>query len=132
MPYLALDTTRELATDDRRACTAALTDLYAHEMATARSHVAVAVREHPSGAMALGRAEHGPIAVLDADVRRGRSLEHRRAFALEVVDWLDEEWDVPRPNAKVVFTEHNGDQMMGADRVGGEWSPEDEGKHEVE
>lgn len=126
MPYLALDTTCELTTDDRRACTAAITDLYADEMATTRSHVAVAIREHPSAAMALGRAVEGPIAVLDADVRRGRSLEHRREFALGVVDWLDEEWDVPRPNVKVAFTEHEGDQLMGADRVGEEWSADED------
>lgn len=130
MPYLALDTTCELATDDRRACTAALTDLYTDEMATTAGHVAVAVREYPPAAMSLGRAVEGPIAILDADVRRGRSLEHRRAFALGVVDWLDAEWDVPRPNAKVVFTEHDGEQMMGADRVGGEWSPDGEETHE--
>ena len=125
MPYLALDTTCELTSDDRRACTAALADLYADEMATTRSHVAVTIREQPPAAMSLGRAVEGPIAVLDADVRRGRSLEHRRAFALGVVDWLDEEWDVPRSNLKVVFTEHDGDQMMGADRVGSEWSPDE-------
>lgn len=75
--------------------------------------------------MSLGRAVDGPIAVLDADVRRGRPFDRRRAFALAVVDWLCESWGVPRPNAKVAFTEHDGDQLMGADRVGGEWSPDE-------
>jgi hypothetical protein len=126
MPYLALDTTCDLTTEERRVCTTAITDRYTDEMATTAGHVAVTVREHPPAAMSLGRAEDGPIAVLDADVRRGRSLQQRRAFALGIIDWLDEEWDVPRPNAKVAFTEHVGDQLTGADRVGGEWSPEEE------
>jgi hypothetical protein len=127
MPYLTLDTTCELTPDQRRACTAALTERYAAEMATGTDHVAVAVREHPPEAMSLGRAVDGPIAVLDADVRRGRSFERRRSFALAAIDWLAEEWSVPRPNLKVAFTEHDGDRLMGADRVGGEWSPDESG-----
>lgn len=125
MPYLALDTTYDASPADRRACTDALTDIYTDEMATTAGHVAVAIREHPADAMSLGRAVDGPIAVLDADIRRGRSFERRRTFALAVIDWLDEQWAVPRPNLKVAFTEHDGNQLMGADRVGGEWSPEE-------
>lgn len=124
MPYLALDTTYDPTDADRRACTAMLTDRYVEEMATTAGHVAVAVRQHPPAAMALGRAiEDQPIAVLSADVRRGRSFDRRRSFALAVIDWLETEWGLPRPNAKVVFTEHPGNDLMGADRVGGEWSP---------
>ncbi|QCJ48169.1 tautomerase [Haloprofundus sp. MHR1] len=126
MPSLALDTTYEPADDERRACTESLTELYAEKMSTTAGHVAVVVREHPPTAMSLGRAVDGPIAVLNADIRRGRSFERRRAFALAVVDWLEAAWGVPRPNAKVVFTEHEGHDLMGADRVGGEWSPEEE------
>ncbi|MFC6825176.1 tautomerase family protein [Halopelagius fulvigenes] len=125
MPYLALDTTADLTAEERREATETLTDIYTEEMATTAGHVAVAVREHPSTAMSIGRAVEGPIAVLDADVRRGRSFERRRAFAVAVVDWLCESWAVPRPNLKVAFTEHDGDQLMGADRVGGEWSPDE-------
>ena len=125
MPYLALDTTYAPTDDERLACTAAITDRYVEEMATTAGHVAVVVRDHSPAAMALGRAVDGPIAVLDADVRRGRSLDRRRSFALSVVDWLETNWDVPRPNVKITFTEHEGDQLMGADRVGGEWSPDE-------
>lgn len=126
MPYLALDTTATPDDAARRAFTDAVTARYTEEMATTAGHVAVAVREHPPAAMALGRAVDGPIAVLNADVRRGRSAERRRAFALAVIDWLHGEWELPRPNLKVVFTEHDGDELMGADRVGGAWSPPDE------
>ena len=125
MPYLAVDTTYDPDPADRRACTAALTDRYTAEMATTAGHVAVAVREHPPDAIARGRAVDGPITVQDADVRRGRPFERRRAFALAAIDWFEDAWAVPRPNLKVVFTEHAGDQLMGAERVGGEWSPDE-------
>lgn len=123
MPYLALDTTYDPTDEERRAFTGGVTDQYTEEMATSAGHVAVTIRDHPSAAMSIGRAVDGPIAVLDADIRRGRSFDRRRSFALAVIDWLDEEWDILRPNLKVAFTEHEGDQLMGADRVGGEWSP---------
>lgn len=125
MPYLTVDTTHDLTPSNRRACTAALTDHYTEEMATTAGHVAVTVREHPPDAMSLGRAVDGPLVVVDADVRQGRPFERRRAFALAVIDWFEEAWGVPRPNQKVVFTEHAGDELMGADRVGGEWSPDE-------
>lgn len=125
MPYLALDTTADPSDDERCACTQALTDLYVEEMTTSPGHVAVTIREHPPTAMSLGRAEDGPIAVLNADVRRGRSFERRRSFGLAVIDWLDEEWDLSRPNLKVAFTQHDGEELMGAERVGGKWSPDE-------
>ena len=125
MPYLALDTTADLTPAERRDCTNAFTELYTDIMETASDHVAVAVRDHPTEAMALGRAVDGPIAVLSADIRRGRPFDQRRRFVLAVVDWLHEVWEIPRPNLKVVVTEHDGNDLMGADRVGGEWSPEE-------
>jgi len=125
MPYLAVDTTAELTAGERRNCTTALTDQYTDIMETESGHVAVAVREHSPEAMTLGRAVDGPIAVLSADIRRGRPFEQRRRFGLAVVDWLADHWEIPRPNLKVVFTEHDGNDLMGADRVGGEWSPDE-------
>ena len=125
MPALALDTTYDPTDSERRAFTAALTDCYTEEMSTASGHVAVTIREHPHTAMSLGRAVDGPIAILDADIRRGRSFERRRSFALSAIGWLTAEWDIPRANLKVIFTEPEGKQLLGADRVGGEWSPEE-------
>jgi len=124
MPYLSLDTTDTPTENQQRDCTSALTDQYTEIMETDPDHVAVAIRTHPSEAMTLGRAVDGPIAVLSADIRRGRPFEQRRAFGLAVIDWLSAEWEISRPNLKIVFTEHSGDQLMGADRVGSEWSPQ--------
>lgn len=126
MPHLQLDTTYDATDEERRTATAALTELYTEEMRTTDGHVAVTVREHPPSAMSLGRAVEGPIAFLNADVRRGRSFERKRAFALGVVEFLAEEWGLPRENAKVVYTEHAGEEMMGADRVGSDWTDPDD------
>lgn len=61
---------------------------------------------------------------LDAEIRRGRSFERKRSFALETMAEVAERFDVPEENVKVVFTQHEGEAMMGVDRVGGEWLEE--------
>ena len=105
MPYLALDTTTDLTAADRRDSTNAFTELYTDIVETESDHVA--------------------IAVLSADIRRGRPFDQCRRFGLAVADWLHEGWGIPRPNLKTVFTEHDGSDLMGADRVGSEWSPDE-------
>lgn len=126
MPHLQFDYGGPEPTDGTiREFADAVTDLYADAMETTTGHVAVTVRTHDPVAVTIGRATPGPTLVLDADVRRGRSFEHKRSFALSVIDLAGEHLDVPEPNAKVVFTEHDGPDMMGANRVGGDWSGEE-------
>ncbi len=123
MPLLSLDTTYDPTPAERRDCTGTLTDAYTEEMQTTAGHVAVVARSHPPDAMAIGRAVDGPLAFLDADIREGRPFELKRSFARRAMEYLVDTWGVPEPNLKVTFTEHPGQQLMGVDRVGGEWSP---------
>lgn len=94
-------------------------------MATTAGHVAVTLRDRNPADLHLGRAVAGPLDLLDAEIRAGRSFERKRAFALATMDDLRERFDVPQENLKVVFTEHDGRDMMGYDRVGGEWDAEE-------
>lgn len=124
MPLLQFDTTLSLSADEKTAFAERVTDLYTTEMATEAGHVAVTIREHEAAELHLGRAVEGALLFLDADVRRGRSFDRKRAFALATVEYVASTFDVPGENVKVVFTEHAGEAMMGANRVGGEWSEE--------
>lgn len=122
MPHLQFDYGGPLDPATKRGFAEAVTELYAERMETTTGHAAVTVRTHDREAVTIGRAEEGPTLVLDADIRRGRSFERKREFALAVIDLAGEHLGVPEPNTKVVFTEHEGTAMMGADRVGDEWS----------
>lgn len=126
MPHLQFDTTADPSAAERKSFAATVTELYTDHMETTAGHVAVTIRGRDPADMHLGRAVEGPIAVLDADVREGRPFERKRAFALATMEALFERWDVPEPNAKVTFTEHAGEQMMGYDRVGGSWEAGEE------
>ena len=124
MPLLQFSTTLSLSPAERESFAAFVTDRYVEEMATTAGHVAVTVAEHDPSAMTLGRAVDGPLLFLDAEIRAGRPFEYKRAFARAVMEHAIAAFDVPEPNAKVVFTEHAGEDMMGIDRVGGDWTRE--------
>ncbi|MFC4438704.1 MULTISPECIES: 4-oxalocrotonate tautomerase family protein [Natrialbaceae] len=124
MPLLQFDTTRSLTPEERTALADRVTELYTSEMETTAGHVAVTIREHEASALHLGRAVEGPLLFLDAEIRRGRSFERKRAFALATMEYAGKTLEIPDENVKVVFTEHPGEAMMGVDRVGGEWSEE--------
>lgn len=123
MPLLQVDLTGEVD-DATESFADRVTDAYAEHMETGTGHVAVVVRERKVAALHLGRADADePCLFLNADVRRGRTVDQKRAFALSVIDIAAETLSIPKSNAKVVFTEHAGEDMMGYDRVGAEWSP---------
>lgn len=126
MPLLQFDITGPLARAEKESFASAVTDHYVDHMATTPGHVAVTVRERDPGDLALGRAVEGRRCFLDAEIRRGRSQERKRAFALAAMRAAQERWAIPDPNLKVVFTEHPGEHMMGIDRVGGEWDADRE------
>jgi phenylpyruvate tautomerase PptA (4-oxalocrotonate tautomerase family) len=124
MPLLQFDTTLSLSSAEKTSFAETVTELYTTEMATTRGHVAVTIRDRESADLHLGRAVEGPLLFLDAEIRRGRPFERKRAFALAVMEHAGRTFDVPDENMKTVFTEHPGEAMMGVDRVGGEWNGE--------
>jgi len=124
MPLLQFDTTLSLSAAEKTSFANTVTKLYTTEMNTTDGHVAVTIRNRKPADLHLGRAVDGPLLFLDAEIRRGRPFERKRAFALGVMEHASTTYDVPDENMKVVFTEHPGEAMMGVDRVGGEWNGE--------
>lgn len=126
MPLLQFETTVEMGVDGKRAFADSVRELYCKIMETEPGHVAVVIRERSAGELSIGR-ETGDdrLLFLDADVRAGRPFEQRREFTLAVMDAAADEYGVPEPNMKVVFTEHDGSSMMGYDRVGSAWDPDE-------
>lgn len=123
MPVLTIDCSAVMTEGEKQAFVRRVTDLYAEHMETGTDHVAVAVRERSTAELAIGRAgSDEPCLVLDADVRRGREFEQKRSFALAVMKLAADAWGIRDPNMKAVFTEHAGEELMGVDRVGSEWS----------
>lgn len=126
MPLLQFDTTLELSPAQKTDFAETVRELYSEVMQTGTSHAAVVIRERSPAELSLGRqTDDDRLLFLDADIREGRSAERKRKFARTVMDLAAAEFDVPTPNMKVVFTEHEGSSMMGYDRVGDDWDPEE-------
>lgn len=125
MPLLQFDVTRTLSDAAKTSLAERVTEFYTTEMDTTAGHVAVTIRERDPAEMHLGRAVDGPLLFLNAEIRRGRSADRKRAFALATMAYAAEELGIPDENMKVVFTEHPGAAMMGVDRVGGEWTTDE-------
>lgn len=126
MPLLQFETTCEMTPDRKQEFADSVRESYSEIMQTGTSHAAVVIRCRSAGELSLGR-ETGDdrLLFLEADIREGRPVELKREFALAVMDTAADELGVPTPNMKVVFTEHDGSSMMGYDRVGSEWSPDE-------
>ncbi|MFW5903138.1 MAG: tautomerase family protein [Halolamina sp.] len=124
MPYLQFDADFRIPDEQAAPFQRAVAELYADVMDADTRYTAVAVRDDVS--LYLGRAEGKKRVVVSADVREGRSPERKRDLGLALIDLVNETFDVPTANQKVVFTEHAGHQMMGADRVGEDWSGDDD------
>ena len=128
MPLLQFDTSVEMTAREKRAFADTVRQQYSEQMQTGTSHVAVVVRPRASSECSIGReTADGRYLFLDAEIREGRSTDCKRAFALAVMDAARERFGVPESNMKVVFTEHAGESMMGYNRIGGDWHP-DEGE----
>lgn len=124
MPLLQFDISLPLSDEEKTSFAEQVMGLYATEMATTSGHIAVTIRERELADLHLGRAVEGPLLFLDAEVRRGRSFDRKRAFALATMEYANDEFGIPDKNMKVVFTEHPGQAMMGVDRIGDEWDSE--------
>lgn len=125
-PSLTVDCSAAMTEGEKQAFVRRLTDLYAEHMETGTDHVTVVIRERSTAELAIGRAGTGePCFLLEADVRRGREFEQKRSFALAAMELAASGWGIRDPNMKVVFTEHQGEEMMGVDRIGGEWSADE-------
>lgn len=64
-------------------------------------------------------AVDGPPLLLNAEIRRRRFVDRKRAFALKTFVYAGVTFDVSDENVTVVFTEYLGESMMSVDRVGG-------------
>ena len=128
MPLLTITTSVHLDEPAKERFFEELAETYAEIMDSETRFLSIAFHSVDRTDLWLGRATDSTddLVVLEADVRRGRPVAQRREFALAAMDRFHDEWNVPQPNMKVVFTEHDGPQMMGYDRIGGDWEAEHE------
>lgn len=122
MPVLSISSTADPDAATKASFFDELAVLYAEVMESQTSFVSIKFHPISEGDLWLGRADpESDIVLVEADVREGRPVSQRRKFALECMEKFHAEWEIPHSNMKVVFTEHEGVEMMGYERVGDDW-----------
>ena len=123
MPHLHFEINRKITDSEKVALADQVRQLFAKVMGSGTDHIGISIRESGTYDLSIGRVaepERG-VAILDADIRRGRTLEQRRALAVGFVDLLQKMLNIPREHAYVTITEHKGEDFHMSERYLSDW-----------
>jgi phenylpyruvate tautomerase PptA (4-oxalocrotonate tautomerase family) len=124
MPYLQLDLPNQYAAETKRRVARRLGDLYCKMMQARPGIVSVGFRElGPHNLWKAGDIEPRPGAVIQCDIRRGRTAEQREAVARAIVALCEEELSIPAADIVLEFTQHAADEWFVSDKLATEWQP---------
>lgn len=121
MPHLRFDLSAAVTDAERASFADWVAETYAEVMDTGTEHVGVLVVESDPQ---LGGAEpEDSVALVNADVRVGRTVEQRHALARRLTAELGDRFEVPERTVYVVVTEHEGaDFVLGGEPLDA-WDP---------
>ncbi len=123
MPHLRFDLNFVPSPDEKARFAAAVAQHFGRVMNTGTDHVAVSLRCGAREDILFGRAgDPARVALLDFDVRRGRTVGQKRELALAVLAELERIFRVAPLDAYLVYTEHDGPDFQMHDGVLPSWS----------
>jgi len=123
MPHLQFEINRPLDDEEKIAFAEDVRQLFSKIMDTGVDHISISIREFATHNLSIGRAkspEKG-IAVINADIRQGRSMEQRRILSLGFMDLMHQRWNIPKEQIYVTLTEHKGEDFHLSDRYLTNW-----------
>src|SRR5262245_1586352 len=114
MPYLQLDLPNQYAAETKRRLARRLGDLYCDMMQARPGIVEVGFRElGPDNLWKTGGIEpRRGVAVIQCDIRRGRTAAQREAVARAIVALCEEELAIPAADIVLEFTQHTPDEWF--------------------
>jgi phenylpyruvate tautomerase PptA (4-oxalocrotonate tautomerase family) len=113
MPHLQFEINQSLADADKIAFAEKVRQLFSEIMDTGTDHISISIREFDIHNLSIGRVKEPEkgIAVVNADIREGRTIKQRRTLTLGFMDLLHETWKIPREHMYVTLTEHKGEDF---------------------
>ena len=123
MPHLRFDLNFTPSAEDKQRFAAAVAQHFGRVMNTGTDHVAVSLHCGAREDILFGRAaDAARVALLDFDVRRGRTAGQKRDLALAVIAELHKDFAVAPSDVYLVYTEHDGSDFQMHDGVLPSWS----------
>lgn len=98
MPHLQFEVNQPLADADKIDFAAKVRQLFSEIMDTGTDHISISIREFGTYNLSIGRvteSEKG-IALVNADIREGRTMEKRRQLTLGFMELLHQQWHIPK------------------------------------
>ena len=97
--------------------------LFSEVMDTGTDHISISVREFGTYNLSIGRVKNPEqgIALVNADIREGRTLEQRRKLVLGFMDLLQKTWNIPKEQIYVTLTEHKGEDFHLVEKYLANW-----------
>lgn len=82
-------------------------------MDTGTDHISISIREFGTYNLSIGRVKEPEkgIAVVNADIRNGRSMQQRRTLTLGFIELLSKSMNIPKEHIYVTLTEHKGEDF---------------------
>ena len=113
MPHLQFEVNRTITDSEKISFAAKVRELFAEIMQTGIDHISISIREFSTHNLSIGRVkepEEG-IALVNADIREGRTLQQRRDLALGFMKLLNESLNIPTTHIYITLTEHKGEDF---------------------
>jgi phenylpyruvate tautomerase PptA (4-oxalocrotonate tautomerase family) len=128
MPHLKFEINRHIPDATKVALAQRVRQLFAEVMDTGTDHLSISIQECGTHDLSLGRVKEPEkgIALVDADLRKGRTLEQRRNLALGFIVLLKELLQIPPEHVYITFTQHPGEDFHLSDRVLADWRKDED------
>jgi 5-carboxymethyl-2-hydroxymuconate isomerase len=113
MPHLQFEINRSLADAEKISFAEQVRKLFSGVMDTGTDHISISIREFGTHNLSIGRVKEPEkgIAVVNADIRAGRTMEQRRTLTLGFMDLLNRTFNIPKEHMYVTLTEHKGEDF---------------------
>ena len=113
MPHLQFEFNRSLTDSQKTTLAEQVRALFSNIMDTGTDHISISIREFGTYNLSIGRVKEPKegVAVVNADIREGRTIEQRRALTLGFMELIKEVTNIPVAHMYVTLTEHKGEDF---------------------
>jgi phenylpyruvate tautomerase PptA (4-oxalocrotonate tautomerase family) len=124
MPHLQFEINKKVSDEEKKALAMRVMELFSLVMDTGTDHIGISIREYDTFNLFMGRVKDNKagVALVNADIRAGRTMNQRRKLALGFMDILNGLFFIPHENIYVTFTEHKGEDFNLHERFLSDWS----------
>lgn len=123
MPHLQFEINREITDAEKNTFSEQVRNLFSDVMDTGADHISISIREFGTYNLSIGRVKEPEkgVAVVNADIRNGRSMEQRRKLALGFISLLNKLLHIPEDHIYVTLTEHKGEDFHLVEKYLASW-----------